>query len=176
MRNQSAVWGKNSAIRSAAVPSPLASGKSIIRFRARISPVEREYPGGVGMPSDICTPMVPAIRQGARADSTVVATAPAAGLPRPDMPVLAVVVTPRASAVRPMYALVRRGVRIRWRVCGMEIAFGSAAAGLPGLRSVRSHSAGRAAPARRERPNVDRLVAQVTRASEITGDRIPVCM
>ncbi len=129
MRNQSEVWGKNSASRSRAVPSPLASGKSIIRFSARTSPVEREYPGGVGMPSDICTPIVPAIRHGASADSTVVATGPAADWPRPDIPVLAVAVTPIASAVRPMYAPVRRGLRIRWRVCVMEIAFGSAAAG-----------------------------------------------
>ncbi len=90
MRNHSAVCGKNSASRSAAVPSPLASGKSIIRFSARTSPVEREYPGGVGSPSDNCTPMVPAIRQGARAASTVVATAPAADWPRPEVPVLAV--------------------------------------------------------------------------------------
>lgn len=129
MRNQSEVCGKNSDIRSRAVPSPLASGKSIIRFRARTSPVDREYPGGVGSPSDIWTPMVPVIRQGASSDSALVETGPAAECPRWEVPSLAVAETPRASAVSPMYAQVRRGVRIRWRVCGMEIAFGSAAAG-----------------------------------------------
>ncbi len=102
MWNHSEVWGKNSASRSSAVPSPFASGKSIIRFSARISPVEREYPGGVGMPSDICTPIAPVIRQGASADSALVATGPAAERLRSAIPVLAVAVTPRASAVRPM--------------------------------------------------------------------------
>ncbi|GGZ49816.1 hypothetical protein GCM10010371_06470 [Streptomyces subrutilus] len=92
------------------------------------------------------------------------------------MPALAVAVTPRASAVRPMYAQVRWGLRIRWRVCGMESAFGSAAVGRVRLRSVRSPSDGGGAPARRERPNVNRLVSQVTREGEITGDLIPVCM
>lgn len=129
MRNQSEVWGKNSASRSIAEPSPLASGKSIIRLRARTSPVERAYPGAVGRPSDIWTPMVAEIRQGARADSALAALGPEVACPRPWMPPLAVAVTPRARAVRPMNAPVRQGLRIRGRVCGMEIAFGCAAAG-----------------------------------------------
>ncbi|GAA3098231.1 hypothetical protein GCM10020254_49490 [Streptomyces goshikiensis] len=86
--------------------------------------MDREYPGGVGRPSDIWTPIVPAIRQGASADSAVAATGPAAEWLRVDIPVLAVAVTPRTSTVRPMHARVRRGLRIRRRVCGMESAFG----------------------------------------------------
>ncbi|GAA3488962.1 hypothetical protein GCM10018987_30450 [Streptomyces cremeus] len=38
-------------------------------MRARTSPVERVYPDGVGMPSDICTPWAPDIRHGCAAAS-----------------------------------------------------------------------------------------------------------
>lgn len=125
------VCGKNSASRFIADPAPGASGKSIIRFSAWIWPVEWAYPVGVGIPSDICTPIVADIRHGPTPAASVLATGPALEWLNGGSVLLAEASAPMTRALAPASATGWRWLRIRRRGCCIEAPSGSAAVGRP---------------------------------------------
>ncbi|GAA2962081.1 hypothetical protein GCM10020227_32060 [Streptomyces flavovirens] len=93
-------------------------------MRALTCPVERVYPVGVGMPSDICTPMVAGIRHGARPVPRGADTGPAEARLERGRVVLAEAMVAMTRAVAPASARGRRQLRIRWRGWCMRLAFG----------------------------------------------------